>query len=91
MHKLGQKSLRTTKEHLDIATSHASREYAMGAILDHHKHKVKLDKELDGGFGGRLNKRKKKHSRHHNNMLVGVAVQKRRSPNISRRRKTTSC
>lgn len=63
----------------------------MGAIFDHHKQKVKHDKEPDGGIGGRLDKRKKKGRRRHTDMLVAVAVQKGRNfsterpPTISRR------
>lgn len=60
-------------------TSHASGEDAMGAIFDHHKQKVKHDKEPDGGIGGRLDKRKKKGKRRHADMLVAAAVQKGRN------------
>ena len=40
VHKLGRKGSRTTKELLDIATSHASGEEAVGAIFDHPKGKA---------------------------------------------------
>jgi hypothetical protein len=40
------------KELLDIMTSHASGEDAVGAIFDHHRQSAKRDKELDGGNGG---------------------------------------
>ena len=35
VHKLGRKGSQTTKELLDIATSHALGEEAVGAIFDH--------------------------------------------------------
>ena len=41
VHKLGHKGLRTTKELLDIATSHASGEEAVGAIFDSPKGEAK--------------------------------------------------
>lgn len=44
VHKLGRKSLRTTKELLDIATTHASGEDAVGAIFRHRGLKAKHDK-----------------------------------------------
>lgn len=49
VHKLGRKIPRTTKELLDIATTHASSEDKVGAILNHHMHKAKHDKEPDCG------------------------------------------
>lgn len=51
MHKLGWKSLRTTKELLDIMTSHAAREDTVGAIFDHRKRQAKCGKEFDEVFG----------------------------------------
>jgi hypothetical protein len=54
VHKMGRKSPRTTKELLDIATSHTLGEDAVGVIFDHRKQKAKHDKESDGGFGGQL-------------------------------------
>jgi hypothetical protein len=41
VHKLGCKGSRTTKELLDIATSHASDEEAVRAIFDHPRGKAK--------------------------------------------------
>lgn len=51
MHKLGWKNLRTTKELLDIMTSHAAREDTVGAIFDHRKQHAKCGKEFDEVFG----------------------------------------
>lgn len=52
VHKLGRKRLRTMKELLEIASSHASEEDAVGVILDHYKQKAKRDMEPEGCFGG---------------------------------------
>ena len=41
VHKLGHKGPQTTKELLNIATSHALGEEAVGAIFDHLKGKAK--------------------------------------------------
>jgi hypothetical protein len=60
VHKLGRKGQRTTKELLDIATSHASGEEAVGAILDHPRGKAKLDKDIGKGTSNRSNKKKNK-------------------------------
>ena len=43
VHKLGHKGPRTTKELLNITTSHATGEEAVGAIFDHLKGKAKRD------------------------------------------------
>jgi hypothetical protein len=59
VHNLGQKSPRTTKELLDIATSHASGEDAVGAIFDHSKGKAKRNKDADEGASNRFGKKKK--------------------------------
>ena len=50
VHKLGRKGPRTTKELLDIATSHASGEEAIGAIFDHLNGKARRD-EVAGEMG----------------------------------------
>lgn len=91
VHKIGRKSPRITKELLDITTTHASGENAVGAIFSHHKQKAKRDKEPDRGPRGRPNK-KKKDERRHDKVLVVLAGQKRRNrrprrpPTISRNR-----
>lgn len=51
VHKLEQKSPRTSMELLDIVTSHASGEDEVGAIFDCRKRKVGHDKESDEGVG----------------------------------------
>jgi hypothetical protein len=49
VHKLRQKSSWTTKELLDITTSHASGEEAVRAIFDRAHHKAKRDEDTDEG------------------------------------------
>jgi hypothetical protein len=59
VHKLGSKRPRTTKELLDIATSHASGKEAVEAIFDHDRGKAKWD---EGAGEGASNCSKKKGS-----------------------------
>jgi hypothetical protein len=66
VHKLGCKSPWTTKELLDITTSHASVEEAVGAIFDRAKGKVKCDESA--GEGG-LNRPWKKKNKRNNGGL----------------------
>ena len=63
VHKLGHKGLRTTKDLLDIATSHASSEEAVGAIFDHPKGKAKRDEDAGKGASNRPIKKKNKQRR----------------------------
>ena len=63
VHKLGRKSPRTTKELLDIATSHASGEEAVGAIFDRLEGKMKWDEGAGEGASNRSAKRKNKKQR----------------------------
>lgn len=79
VHKLGYKGPGTTNKLLDIATTHALGEDAVGAIFNHRRQKAKHDKEPDEGFGGRANKRKKNKWRH-DGMLVATTGQKGRRP-----------
>ena len=74
VHKVGHKGLRTTKEILDIATSHASGEEAVGAIFDHLKGKSKRDKDPCEGASNRPNKKKNKQRRE--GWLVATANRK---------------
>ena len=60
VHKLGHKGPRTTKELLDIMTSHASGEEAVGAIFDRPKGKPKRDEDAGEGTSNRSNKKKNK-------------------------------
>jgi hypothetical protein len=59
VHKLGQKSSWTTKELLDIATSHASSEDAVGVIFDRFQGKAKRKEDVDEGASNRSGKKKK--------------------------------
>ena len=59
VHKVGHKGLRTTKEILDIATSHASGEEAVGVIFDCPKGKAKQDEDAGEGASNRPNKKNK--------------------------------
>ena len=60
VHKLGRKGSRTTKELLDITTSHASGEEVVRAIFDYLKGKVKRDEDADEGTSNHLVKKKNK-------------------------------
>ena len=60
VHKLGRKGPRTTKELLDIATSHASGEEAAGAIFDRLEGKARQDEGADKGTSNHFAKRKNK-------------------------------
>ena len=55
--------MRTTKELLDIATSHASGEEAVGVIFDSPKGKAKRDEDAGEGASNRPNKKKNKQRR----------------------------
>ena len=59
VHKLGRKGPRTTKELLDIATSHASGEEVVGAIFDCSDGKARRDEDAGEGASNRPAKRKK--------------------------------
>jgi hypothetical protein len=48
----------TTKELLDIATSHASGEEAIGAIFDRSRGKAKQDEGIDKGTSNRSGKKR---------------------------------
>ena len=60
VHKLGCKGPRTSKELLDIATSHASGEEAVGAIFDHLEGKARRDEGASEGTSNCSAKRKNK-------------------------------
>ena len=59
IHKLGRRGPRTTKELLDITTSHGSGEEAVGAIFDRTDGKARRDEAADEGTSDRPAKRKK--------------------------------
>ena len=60
VHKLGYKGSRTTKELLDIATSHTLGEEAVGAIFNRHKGKAKWDEDVGEGASNHPSKKKNK-------------------------------
>ena len=60
VHKLGCKGPQTTKELLDITTSHTSSEEAVGAIFDRSKGKARRDENAGDGPSNRLKKKKNK-------------------------------
>ena len=59
VHKLGRRGPQTTKELLDITTSHASGEEAVGAIFDRPDGKVRQDKDAGEGASNRPAKKKR--------------------------------
>ena len=59
VHKLGRRGPRTTKELLDIATSHASGEEAIRAIFNHSDSKARQDEDAGEGASNHPAKRKK--------------------------------
>ena len=74
-HKLGRKGPRTTKEILDITTSHASGEEVVGVIFDRSKGKARWDEDTSKGPSNCPNKKKNKCGRTaQNNMLLEALV-----------------
>ena len=72
---MGRKGPRTTKELLDIATSHASGEEVVGAIFDRLKGTAKLDE--DAGEGASNHPNKKKNKQRHEGSLVATVDRRR--------------
>ena len=60
IHKLGRKGPWTTKELLDIVTSHVSGEEAVRSIFYRSKGKARRDEDTDEGPSNRPNKKKNK-------------------------------
>ena len=60
VHKLRRKNRRTTKEFLDLATSHTSGEEAVRAIFDRNKGKTKREEHAGDGVSNRFGKKKNK-------------------------------
>jgi hypothetical protein len=60
VHKLGCKHPRTTKELLNIATSHALGEEVVRAIFNRAQGKAKLDEVASEGASNRSKKKKKR-------------------------------
>jgi len=71
---LGHKGPWTTKELLDIATSHASSKEAVGAIFDRSRGKAKRDEDANEGPSDRSNK--KKNRKGHGGWLMAAAERK---------------
>jgi hypothetical protein len=71
VHKLGRKSLRTTKELLDILMNHASGKEPVGVIFDCAKGKAKRDESTSEG--GSNHPGKKKNKRNNGGTLVAAA------------------
>ena len=72
VHKLGRKGPQTTKELLDIATSHASGEEAVGAIFDRTDGKARQDEAADEGTSDRPAKRNNKKQRRDNSLVAAA-------------------
>ena len=80
VHKLGCKDPRTTKELLDIATSHALGEEVVGAIFDHLEGKARQDEGASEGTSNRSAKRKNKKQRHENSLMATTDCKGGRKP-----------
>ena len=72
VHKLGRKGPRTTKELLDIATSHALGEEAVGAIFDRLDGKARWDEGASEGASNRSTKRKNKKQQCKDSLVVAA-------------------
>ena len=70
VHKLGRKGPRTTKELLDIATSHASGEEAVGAIFNHLDGKARRDEGAGEGTSNHSAKRKNNKQQHEGSLVA---------------------
>ena len=80
VHKLGRKGPRTTKELLDITTSHASGEEAVGAIFDRLEGKARRDEGADEGTSNRSTKRKNKKQRREDSLVAAADRKGGRKP-----------
>ena len=72
VHKLGRKGPWTTKELLDIATSHTSGEEAVRAIFDRLEGKARWDKGAGEGTSNRSAKRKNKKQRREDPLVAAT-------------------
>ena len=70
VHKLGCKGPRITKELLDITTSHASGEEAVGAIFDRLEGKARQDEGASEGTSNHSAKRKNKKQRRDDSLVA---------------------
>ena len=80
VHKLGCRGPRTTKELLDIATSHASGEEAVGAIFDRSDEKTRRDEDAGEGASNPPTKRKNKKQRRNNSLVAATDRKHGRKP-----------
>ena len=80
VHKLGRKGPRTTKELLDIATSHASGEEAVGAIFDRLEGKARWDEGASEGTSNHSTKRKNKKQRREDSLVAAADRKGGRKP-----------
>ena len=79
VHKLGHKIPRTTKELLEIVTSHALGEEAIEAIFDRPKGKAKRDEDANEGTSNRPNKKRNK-QRHGGSLVAATEWKGGRTP-----------
>ena len=70
VHKLGRRGPWTTKELLDIATSHALGEEAVGAIFDRPDSKARRDEDVGEGASNSPTKRKNKKQQRDNSLVA---------------------
>jgi len=80
VHKLGRRSPRTTKELLDIMTSHASGEEVVGAIFDRLDGKAKRDEDAGEGASNRSAKKKNKKQRRDDSLTAAAYHKGSRKP-----------
>ena len=80
VHKLGRKGPQTTKELLDIATSHASGEEAVRAIFDHLEGKARRDEGAGEGASNHSAKRKNKKQRREDSLVAATDRKGGRKP-----------
>ena len=80
VHKLGRRGPWTTKELLDIATSHALGEETVGAIFDHSDGKARWDEGTNEGTSNRPAKRKNKKQRCDNSLMAAADRKGGRKP-----------
>ena len=72
IHKLGHKGPPTTKELLDIATSHTSGEEAVGAIFDRLEGKARRDEGANKGTSNSSAKGKNKKQRREDSLVAAA-------------------
>ena len=80
VHKLGHKGPWTTKELLDIATSHTLGEEAVRAIFDHLKGKARWDEGAGKGTSNHSAKRKNKKQRREDSLVAATDHKGGRKP-----------